>query len=71
MDFTSKVEGEVIREAASHKLYRPLVNPSKKVWRDSNQTKNPTSPFHIGDSLIYINYGHNKMLDMLDINTND
>ena len=35
MDFTPEAEDEVIREAVSHKLYRPLVNPSKKVWRDS------------------------------------
>ena len=37
--------------AVSQKLYRPLVNPSNKVLRDSTQNKTPTSPFQIGDSL--------------------
>ena len=52
MDFNPEAEDEVIREAVSQKLDRSLVKPSKKVWIDSTQTKAPTSPFHIGDSLI-------------------
>ena len=30
MDFTPEAEDEVIREAVSQKLDRPLVNPSKQ-----------------------------------------
>ena len=33
-NFTPEVEYEVIREAVSKKLDRPLVNPSKQVWRE-------------------------------------
>ena len=51
MDFTPEVEYEVISEAVSQTLYITLVNLSNKVWRDSTQTKTPTSPFQIGDSL--------------------
>ena len=39
MYFTLEEDYEVIREAVLHKLDRPLVNPSNKVWRDSTQTK--------------------------------
>ena len=39
MDFTPEVEIEVIREAVSQKLDRPLVHPSNKFGRDSNQIK--------------------------------
>ena len=46
-------------DSVSQKLYRPLVNPSNKVFRDSTQTKTPTPPFQIGGSLRYINEGHN------------
>ena len=35
MYFTPEVEDEVIRDAFSHKLDRPLVNPPNKVRRDS------------------------------------
>ena len=38
-EFTPEVEDKEIREEISHKLYRTLVNPSNKVWRDSTQTK--------------------------------
>ena len=55
MDFNPEVEDEVIRAAASHKLDGLLVNPSNKVCRDSKQTKTPTQPFQIGDSLRYTN----------------
>ena len=55
MDFNPEAEDEVIREAVSQKLDISLVKPREKVWRDSTQTKAPTSPFHIGDSLIYKN----------------
>ena len=61
MDFTPEVEYEVIREAVSHKLDRPLVYPSNKLLRDSTQTKTPNSPFHIG---------HNNMVELVGINTN-
>ena len=71
MDFNPEAEDEVIREAVSHKLDRFLVKPSKKVWRYSTQTKSPTSPFQIGDSLIYKNEVHNEMVDLVDVNTND
>ena len=50
-----EAEDKVIRDSVSQKLDRPLVKPSNKVWRDSTQNKAPTSPLHIGDSLIYTN----------------
>ena len=71
MDFTPGFEDDVIREAVSHKLDRALVNPSNKVWGDSTQTKTPTSPFHIGDSLRYTNEGNNDIVNLVDRNTND
>ena len=55
MVFTPENEYKVIREEVSHKLDRPLVNLSNKVWRDSTQTKTTTSPFKIGGSIRYIN----------------
>ena len=51
--FTPEAEYGVIREAVSQKLDRSLVNTSNKFWRDSTQTKYPTSTFHIGDSIRY------------------
>ena len=51
IDFTPEVKDEVIRDAVSHKLDRPLVNQSDKLCRNSTQTKTPTSPFKIGDSI--------------------
>ena len=48
-----------------------MVNPSKKNCRDSTETKNSSSPFHIGDSLRYTNEGHNEMVDLMNINTKD
>ena len=53
--FTPEVEDEIISDTVSQKSDRPIVNPSNKVWRDSTQTKTPTSLFHIGDSLRYTN----------------
>ena len=70
MDFTPEFEYEVIREEFSHKLYRNLVNSSNKVWRESAQTKNPTSPFQIGDYIGYTTEGQNDILELVDINTN-
>ena len=55
MDFTPEAEDEVIREAVSQKLDIPLFNLSKTVWSDSTQARTITSPFYIGDSLIYTN----------------
>ena len=52
MYFTPEAKNEVIRETVSHKSDRTIVNPSNKFWRDSTQTKNPTSTFQIVDSLI-------------------
>ena len=49
--FIPEVEDEVIRDEVSHKLDRPIVNKSNKVWKDSTQPKTSTSPFKIGDSL--------------------
>ena len=69
--FTLGPDCEVIRKEVSHKLDRPLVNPSKKVWRDSKRIKTPTLPFHIGDSLKYTNEGHNEMEDLVYLNTNN
>ena len=71
MDFSPEVEYEVIRDAVSHKLYRPLIYLSHKVWIESTQIKIITSLFQIGDSLGYINEGHNYMVELVDINTND
>ena len=53
MYFTPEVKDEVIRESVSHKLNRPIVNPSKIVWTDSTQTKTPNSTFKIGESIRY------------------
>ena len=66
-DFIPEVEDKVIMEAVSHKLDRPLANPPNKVWRDSTQTKNPTSPLQICDSIRYTNEEHNEMLELMDI----
>ena len=52
-------------------MYRPLFNLWKNVWRYSTQNKTPTSPFHIGDYIRYTNEGHNYMVDLVDIKTND
>ena len=71
MDLTPYAEDEFIREAVSHKLDRTIVNPSNKCWRDSTQPKNKTSPFHIGDSIRYKNDGHNDIMDLVGVNTND
>ena len=71
MGFTPETENEVIWETFPNKLYIPLVNPLNKVWRDSTQTKIETSPFHIGEYLGYTNQGHNEMLNLVDVSTND
>ena len=55
MGFTPEAEDEVIRETVPHKLDTPLLNPTNKVWRESTQTKTPTLPFQIGESIIYTN----------------
>ena len=47
-----------------HKLNRPLVYPSNRFWRDSTQTKNQTSTFQIGDSLIYTIERKNEIVDI-------
>ena len=60
----------MIRDAVSHKLYIPPVNPLIFL-RESTQAKNPTTTFQIGYYLRYTNEGHNEMVDLLDINTND
>ena len=39
--------------------------------RCPTETKTPTSHFHIGDYLIYNNVGHNEMVELVDIHTND
>ena len=71
MDFNPEAEYEVIRESVSHKLDISLVKPTKKVWRESTKNKDLTSPFWIGDSLIYINEGHNDMVELVYVNPND
>ena len=71
MVFTPEVENEFIREAVSQKLDGPLDSPSNEVWIDSTQTQTQTSPFQIGDSLRYTNYGYNNVLNLSDISTND
>ena len=48
-----------------------LFNPSNKVWRDLKQTKTPTSPFQIGDSIRYTNEGHNEIVYLVGVITND
>ena len=68
MDFNPLVEDEFIMDAIAHKLDIPVVNPWNKVGRDSTQTKRPTSPIQIGDSLIYTSVGHNEMVDLVGIN---
>ena len=69
--FTPEVEDKVIRESFSYKLYRSLVNPPKKVWIDSTQTKAPTSSLQFGDPMRYTNEGYNEMVDLVEVNTND
>ena len=69
--FYSRAEDEVIRESVSHKLDRHLVNPSDKVWRDSNQTKTPTSPLQHFLYIRYTNEWHNDMVELVDVNIND
>ena len=59
MNFNPEAEDEIITKAVSQKLYRPLVSLSNKVWIESTQTKFSTSPFQIGDSIIYSNEEHN------------
>ena len=46
-------------------------NTSNKICRDSTQTETPTLPFQIDDSIRYTNKGHNEMVELVDINTND
>ena len=70
MDFIPEVEDEVIRESVSYKLYISIVNPLNKNWRYYPKTKTPTSPLQIGEYLRYTNYGHNDMVDLVDIKTN-
>ena len=70
-DFPPEDKYEVIRKSVSNQLDINMVNPSHKVWRDSTQTKTPTSPLHIGDSVRYTNEGHNYMVDMVDLNKNN
>ena len=70
IDFPPEADDEVIIEAISHKLYRPIFNTRNKVWRDSTQPKTPTSPFHIFDSLRYTNEGHNEIVELVNVNTN-
>ena len=70
MDFNPETEGEVIRDAVSHKLNRHLVNPPNKFCRDSTQTKAPTSSFQIGDSIIYTSTAKREMVEMVDLNKN-
>ena len=60
--FTAWVEDEVIRYVLPHKLDRPIVNPSNKIWEYSTQNETPTSPFHIGGYLKYTNEIHNEMM---------
>ena len=55
MDFTPEVEYGVIREVVSHKIERPLLNPSNKFWIKSTLSITPNSHLQTGDSLIYKN----------------
>ena len=71
MYLTPEVEYEVIRDAVSHKLDRPLFIPSNKVWRDSTQTKTTISTFQIGNYIKYTNEGHNEIVELVYKNTND
>ena len=71
MHFILEAKYEVIRETVPHKLYRPLVNPSNKFWRELAQTETPTSTFNIGNYLKQKNKGKNGMAEMADIKTND
>ena len=58
-NFTPEDEDEAIGDLVLQKFYRPLVNPSNKVCRDSKQTKTPIPPFQIGDSIRYTNEAQN------------
>ena len=69
--FTTEDEDEVIMEELSQKLDRHLVNLPNKVWRESTQTKYPTSPFHIVDSIRYTNVLHNEVVELVDVNINE
>ena len=54
-EFIPEAVDEVIRKTVSHTLYIPLVNPSNKFWRESTQTKSPTSLFKLDNYKIYMN----------------
>ena len=71
MGFAREVEDEVIREAFLNKLDRPIVSQLNKVWRDSTQNKNPNLLFQIGEYIRYIDEGHNEILGLVYIKTND
>ena len=68
MDFTTEAQYEVIREAVSQKLDRPIFNTSHKFWRDSTQTKYQNSLFHIDDYLRYTNQVNNYMVELMNVN---
>ena len=44
------------------------VNQLNKVWKYSTQFKMKTLNYHIGDSPRYTNKGHNKAVDLVEIN---
>ena len=53
------------------KIRQTYSKSIKNVRGDSTQTKAPTSPFQIGDSLRYTDDGQNEMVGMVDVNKND
>ena len=51
MELNPEVENEVVKESTSKKLEIIQVDPSRKVWKDSTQSKMTTSYLQIGESL--------------------
>ena len=42
-----------------------------EFWRDSTQPKATNPPSRIDESLRYTNEGHNYIVELVDVNTND
>ena len=68
--FTPEADDEIIRDAVSNKLDRSLVNTQKESLKRLNSKQKYNLTQSDFDSLRYPNDRHNKMVDLVDINTN-